>query len=195
MSVNSCRGWLCVAVAVAVLATGAYADDLLVVDLSVTDQVTISATDGLSAVATFGGDGTGVYFEDFYGVAGGDLSSTLVSGDLTNAENPSGGIPALFRGGSGSDPGLNIYNWSDDTTVTFMADSLAFVGSATWDLDSADYAEMLSGASSGNLYFPADTFDDIAAAELLGTYTVVPEPATLSLLVLGLALGVRRSRR
>ena len=194
MYANSCKRWLCAAVAVAVLTTGAYAEDLLVVDLSITDQVTISATDGLSAVTTSGSDGTGVYFENFYGGAGSSLSATLVSGDFSNAENPTDGSPSLYRMGS-SDPGLNIWSWSDDSTVTFTAGSLAFVGSATWDLDAASYADMLNGASSGNLYFPADDVSDIASAEMLGTYTVyVPEPGTLSLLGLCLGLGVLRRR-
>lgn len=194
MSVRSCRGWLCIAVSAAMLTAGAYAEDLLVVDLSVTDQVTITATDGLSAVTTSGYDGTGVYFENFYGVEGNYLSATLVSGDITNAENPSDGSPALYRG-SYTDPGLNLYSWSSDSTVTFTAGSLAFVGSGTWDLDSDSYADMLNGASSGNLYFPADTYDDIDGADLLGTYTVIPEPGTLSLLGLCLGFGVLRSRR
>ena len=59
---NSGRKWLCAALSVAALTTGAYADDLLVVDLTVADQVTITATDGLSAVTTSGDDLWGVYF-------------------------------------------------------------------------------------------------------------------------------------
>ena len=56
MFLNSCRGWLCAVVSAAVLTTGAYADELLIVDLSVADQVTISATEGLSSVTISGGD-------------------------------------------------------------------------------------------------------------------------------------------
>ena len=80
--------------------------------------------------------------------------------------------------------------------VTFTAGSRAFIGSATWDLDSAAYADMLNGASSGDLYFPVDTVDDIPSGQLLGTYTVsVPEPGSLSLLGLCLGSGVLRRRR
>jgi hypothetical protein len=184
--------WLCAAVSVALLASAANADDLLIVDLSVVDQVTITATDGLSAADASGSDSIGVYFEGFYGGAGDSLSASLVSGDLTNAENPSDGSPALYRSGS-SDPGLNIYSWSDDATVTFTAGSLAFVGSGTWNLDPNEYADMLAGAVSGDLYFPADSEDDIAGATMLGTYRVIPEPATLSLLgLLGLVVLRRR---
>lgn len=76
--------------------------------------------------------------------------------------------------------------------MTFTAGSLAFVGSATWSLDANEYADMLAGSMSGNIYFPADTVDDIAGASVLGTYTVVPTPGVVALL--GLA-GLARSRR
>lgn len=188
--------------AVAVLATVAGAqdrvglDELLIVDLSVANQVTVFATNGLSAVTTSGSDTTGVYLENFYGGAGGSLADVLVSGNLTNAENPTDNTPDLFRGGAGSDPGLNIWSWSSDSTVTFTAGSLAFTGSATWNLSAAEYADMLAGSSTGNIYFPADTFDDIGSAALLGTYrVVVPTPAGAALMGLGLGAGMIRRRR
>ena len=195
MSVNSCGRWLCVAALVAVWTTGAFADVLLVVDLSVPNQVTINATSGLSANSASSGDTIGVYFENFYGGVGSTLAESLVSGNLTSAANASDGTPDLFRGGSGSDPGLNFWSWTNDATSTFTAGSLAFAGSATWNLTPTQYAEMLAGSSSGNLYFPADTFDDVPNATYLGTYTVsVPEPGALSLLGLSF-LALRRNRR
>ena len=193
MFIKSCRVWLCAVVAVAMLSTGSFAEDLLVVDLSVTNQVTVFATTGLSAATVTGSDSTGVYFEDFYGVAGVSLSATLVSGNLTNAQNPPDNSPALYRSGSGSDPGLNIYSWSPDSNVTFTAGSLAFVGSGTWTVSSAAFTDMINGARSGNLYFPADSVDDIPTASLLGTYSVyVPEPSSMLLLSLGLVMLRRR---
>lgn len=192
MSKRMCKATLGVAAAAAMAATTAQADDLLIIDLTVENQITITATDGLSAATVAGSDGIGIYFENFYGGAGDSLSASLVSGDLTNAENPTDNTPSLFRGGGGSDPGLNLWSFSSDTTVTFTAGSVAFVGSATWNLDANEYADMLAGMMSGNIYFPADTFDDIDGATVLGTYSVVPAPGVLALL--GLA-GVARSRR
>tara|TARA_Y100001933_G_scaffold210758_1_gene215145 strand:- start:641 stop:1225 length:585 start_codon:yes stop_codon:yes gene_type:complete len=170
-------------------------EDLLVIDLSVTNQVTISSTGGLSAVSASGSDTTGVYFDNFYGGSGDSLSASFVSGDITNAENPSDGSPSLFRGGAGSDSGLNMWSWSSDFTVTFTAGSQAFIGSATWDLDANEYADMLAGNSSGVIYFPADTADDVAGAVALGTYSViVPAPAGFAVMGLGGLVAARRRR-
>lgn len=180
--------------AIAASTMTASADVLLSIDLSVIDQITISATDGLSAVDAVGSDGTGVYLENFFGVSGSSMNDTLVSGDLASAENPASGTPNLFRGGSGADVGMNIWNWSPDFNVTFTAGSVAFVGSATFDVTSANYADMLAGNTSGNLYFPADDSNDVAGAALLGTWSVVPAPSSLALLGLGGIVAGRRRR-
>jgi len=192
MSSIMCKTGIGVVAAFAMAAGTAQADDLLIIDLTVANEITITATDGLSAVTASGSDGIGIYFENFYGAEGGPLGAALVAGDLTNAENPSDNSPSLFRGGAGTDPGLNLWSFSSDGTVTFTEGSLAFVGSATWTLDADDYADMLAGSMSGNIYFPADTVDDIAGASVLGTYSVVPAPGVVALL--GLA-GLARSRR
>jgi len=52
--------------------------------------------------------------------------------------------------------------------------------------------ELAAGSMSGNVYFPADTVDDIAGATAIGTHLVVPTPGAIALL--GLA-GLARSRR
>jgi hypothetical protein len=184
-------------VAVVVGAASARADVLLTVDLSVTDQVTITATTGLSSATVSGNNNLGVYFENFYG-AGSFIDDTLVSGDLTNSLNPSDGSPNLYR--DESDPGLNLYGWTSDSgsTVNFTAGVQAFTGSATWDLDSASYNDMLAGNTSGNLYFPADSSDDLATATLIGTWevastTVIPTPtAALAIPAMLAGLGLRR---
>ncbi len=185
----------CVVGSIAALTGAAQADDLLLIDLTVPNQITITATDGASAVNASGSDTTGVYFENFYGGAGNALTNSLVSGDITNAENPADNTPSIFRGGGGTDPGLNMWSWSSDLTVSFSAGALAFVGSGTWSLDADEYADMLAGNTSGNLYFPADTADDIANAHLIGTYRVIPTPAAATLFGAGLGFGVLRRRR
>ncbi len=180
--------------ALSVSAMTASADVLLEVDLTVVDQITITATAGLSAVDAIGDDFTGVYLDGLFG-ADGSLSYALISGDLTNAENPSDFTPSLFRANSGTDTGLNIWSFSSDSDVTFTAGSLAFVGSATFSLDALSYANLLAGNTSGNIYFPADDFSDIdAGAVVLGTYTVIPAPGSLALIGLG-GLACARRRR
>ena len=168
---------------------------LLLIDLSVTNQVTISATNGLSAVTATGSDGIGVYLDNFYSAArNSTVSDTLISGDLTNVGNASDGSPNLFTTFDNNDAGLNIFSWSPDTDVTFTAGTQAFTGSATWSLDAADYAEMLSGNLSGDLYFPADDFGDLAGAQVLGTWSVIPAPAGFAILGLGGLVASRRKR-
>ena len=181
--------------AVAAVAATASADLLISVDLTVANQVTISATDGLSAATASGSDVTGIYLNGFYNGAGSALLDTYLSGDFSNAENPtSDGSPALFRAGAGSDTGLNVFSWSTASTVTFTAGELAFIGSATFELDAASYADMLAGNTSGDLYFPADDISDVAGAVVLGTWNVVPAPSAMALLGLGGLVTTRRRR-
>ncbi len=180
--------------AVLAFSGGAMADVLLTLDLSVTDQITITATDGFSAVTTTGSDGIGLYFADFWGGDGSCTSTFFATGDeLCTAENASDGGGLLYRSGT-DDPGLNFFGWTDDTSTTFTAGSLAFTGSTTWTLSPETYANMISGASSGDLYFPADDVGDLPSAMILGTYEVfVPAPGALALL--GIAGLARRRRR
>ena len=179
--------------AVAAISSGAQADDLLLVDLSVTDQITVTATAGLSDATISGPNFTGFLLDGMLGAAApGFIAETLVSGDLTTFNNPSNGIPNLFT--SIGDFGLNIWNFSSDSTVSFTAGQQAFTGSGTWDIPADYYASMLAGASSGNIYFPADGDEDIPTATAIGTYRVIPAPGAMSLLGLGL-VGVARRRR
>lgn len=179
--------------AVATTALSASADVLLTVDLSVTDEITINATDGLSAATAAGSDSIGVLLADFFNDSSTTSGDTLVGGDLTSAENSSDGTPDLFS--STTSFGLNFWSWTDDATSTFTEDEVAFLGSATWSITSSVYAAMLAGNTSGNLYFPADTDDDIPGAILLGTWEVaVPAPGALALLALGGMAGTRRRR-
>ena len=179
---------------VALSASAAQADILLLIDLTVPNQITINATNGLSSATVSGGDTTGVYFNNFYSGAGSSLQSTLVSGNITNVGFASDGTPALFRGGAGSDTGLNLWSWATATTVTFTAGTQAWQGSGTWTLDATDYGDMLAGNLGGDLYFPADDASDLPNATVIGQWRVIPAPGAVSLFGVGLLAAARRRR-
>jgi hypothetical protein len=173
-------------------ASVAMADDLILVDLSVVNQVTITSTTGLSAGTRSAGTGDGIYLQNFFtsAVLGMNVAGT---GAFRSVNGTVGdGTPSLFRGGGVGEMGLNV--WSFATTATFTTGQQAFSGTGTWTVSAAQYASLLGGNASGNLYFPADTQDDIAAgATLLGTWRLVPTPGAAAVLGLGgLALGRRR---
>lgn len=186
-----------------VLAPLSHAAIVLNVDLNTLNQVTISATPGLSSATLSGDDDIGVYLHNFYPVAGSFLIATLVSGNLTNFENPSDGTPSLFRGGAGSDTGLNVFSWSSDAAVSFTTGSLAFVGSATWTLSNAMYTDMLAGPTGGDLYFPADEIAVLGGATVIGQWSksasVIPEPSTYIAIAgmfgLGAFIVIRRRKQ
>lgn len=199
MATRSFTLGLFAAASTALLATSAQAGDplenLLIVDLSVVNQVTITATTGLSFGTATGGTTTGVYLQNFFNgggvggygsTTGGSFASFLGTGTDTT--------PSLFRSTvAGGDPGLNI--WSFETTATFTAGTQAFTGSGTWTVTAAQYADMLAGNTSGLVYFPADTFDDVTPnTALLGTYSVIPTPGAAAMLGLGGLVALRRRR-
>ena len=93
---------------IATLAGTASAEFLIEIDLSVENEITMSALAGASSETVSFSNFIGVYFVDFYGDAGSSLRATLVSGDLTTFGEPSDSSPSLFRGGAGSDTGLNL---------------------------------------------------------------------------------------
>lgn len=184
-------GMAVAAAAITMWTTVAQAEVLLEINLLTPNEITVSATTGLSAATETGSNFTGFLLADFYngGSAGPSLAGTV--GDLTNFENPSDGSPSLFRAG-GTDSGLNIWSFSSDSTVTFTAGSQAFTGSATWTLDPLVYADMVAGNTTGNILFPADDSGD--PGTILGAWLVVPEPASIAILSLG-AIGLIRRRR
>ncbi|MGB6082646.1 T9SS type A sorting domain-containing protein [Moheibacter sp.] len=162
---------------VEILATsgGGGGDDLLIVDLTVENQVTITATTAASSATTSGSTFTGFILENFFSNAGTQAIGTTTyvgTPTLTAASVPTDNSPSLFRG-SNTDSGMNIWSYSTTATTTFTTGSQAFTGEATWSITPELYAAMLTAPSSGNIYFPADTSDDIPSATLLGTYTVL----------------------
>ena len=185
--------------AAAGLATATHADTLLEVDLSTVDQITITATSGLSDATINGSDTTGWYLADIFGApATTFVDDDLVSGDLTAAANSSDGTPSLFTSTFTVGTGLNIFSVTDDPELSFTAGSQAFSGSATWTIDSVSYNNLVAGSpvgSTGTIFFPADTDDDIPDATALGTYRVVPTPGAATLVGFGLAGFAARRRR
>lgn len=197
MFTKTSKSGLAAIVAAAGLTTAASADDLLTVDLSTTDQITISATTGNSAATISGSDTTGVYLDELFATAGTAITDTLVSGDLTSAANTPDG-PSLFTSTFTPGTGLNIFSFTPDPSLDFTAGSQAFTGSAIWTIDSAAYADLVAGSpvgSTGTIYFPADTADDVADATALGTYRVVPTPGAATLIGFGLMGAAARRRR
>jgi hypothetical protein len=181
------------AVAILAIAGSTQADVVLEIDLTVTDQITITATDAASLSTVSGSDTTGFYLEDIFAGGPGGISDTLISGDLTSFLNTSDSSPLLFS----TDSGLNVFSYTDDPTSDFVAGTQAFSGSATWAISSADYAALLAGNTSGNVWAIADTFDDIVPgggdAQIIGEYFVIPAPGVMALLgVAGLASTRRR---
>ena len=175
---------------IATLAGTTSAEFLIEIDLSVENEITMTALAGVASETVSFSNFNGVYFADFYGGAGNSLGAVLVSGDLTTFGDPTDSSPSLFRGGGGADPGLNLWSFSSLSTVSVTAGQQAFEGSATWTLTGDMYADMLAGATSGNILADADTVDD--PGTLIGEYSVVPAPGALALLgVVGLA-GRRR---
>lgn len=174
---------------------------LLDVDLSIENTISISATSGSSLINASGSDIIGVYLDGFFGSNTIDtIFTSAISGDLTSANETSDLSPSLFH--RAGDPGLNIFSFSNASVVSFTQGALAFVGSATWSLSESAYKHALNSAKSGNIFFPADTIDDLNNAFVIGSWAVkgidaqIPEPTTIAIFMLGLvSAGISRIRR
>jgi len=178
--------------AVAATALTASADQVLSVDLSVINELTISSTGGLSANSGSGSTFTGFLLADLLNSAGAGPGIADGVGDLTTANNPSDFGPSIFNGAS--DFGVNVWSYSPDSTSSVTAGAVAFSGSATWTVDAGVYGALLAGNLFGDVHLGADTDDDIGnGSTYVGTWAVVPAPSSLALLGLGgIAAGRRR---
>jgi hypothetical protein len=175
------------------VASAASADDLLLVDLTVANQVTVTATSGLASTSASGTNFTGFLLDGFFAAPGAGNADSFLgagSGNLTTNNNPSDGTPSLFNGSTSV--GLNIWSFSTSSSVSVTGGQQAFVGSGTWSLTAAQYAAFQSGATTGDILFNADTDDD--AGVNIGTYRVIPTPSSLALLGLGGLAATRRRR-
>lgn len=171
---------------IAALAIAPVANAALVItmDLSVPNQVTLTSTGDLASATISGGTFIGFYLENAFGSStAGGLGQALVSGNLTTFNNPSDNTPDLFRSGTNTDPGLNVWDYSTDGTSSFTSGVQALSGSATWTISNNAYLDLLAGAGSGNVYFPADDATDLGTATVIGQWStgiapVIPEPST-----------------
>ncbi|MEP7703450.1 PEP-CTERM sorting domain-containing protein [Paraglaciecola sp. 25GB23A] len=168
---------------------------ILLVDLTVENQLTISATSGLSLATVSGSDNVGFSLMDLLGSPG--FIGTLVSGSLTSANQTSDGSPILSNFGGSNN--LNVWSFTGDQFMTFTAGSLAFSGQVITNVDAATYANLLAGQISGDVLAPFDNLivTDESQASLIGTWQRVvqdvPEPSTLAIFALGLmGLASRR---
>lgn len=191
MKSSTCKLASFATITVALFAAGAQSAELLLLDLSVTNQLTISSTTGTSAANASGSSFTGVLLAGFFNNTATTLPITGGTGNLTAAGTVSDNSPSLFHGANSA--GLNIWSFTNNS-FSFTAGQTAFTGAATWNLTAAVYADMVGGNLSGNIYSPADTDDDIAGATLIGTYRVVPAPSSLAFLGLGSLACTRRRR-
>ena len=189
----------CFSVCVLMVST-AQAAVVLQIDLSTVNQVTISATTGLSLASVSGSDSDGVYLKDLLGdrVFSTSGATRLAGANLVYFNATSDGSPSLFRGGSPDDPGLNIWSMDDGTPnpASFTSGVQAFKGSATWSLTAQQYAVFLQAPTSGDVYAFADDINDLnGVPQVIGQYSVVPEPTSMAIFGLG-ALGMAyRARR
>lgn len=175
--------------AVAGAATTANAAELILVDLSVPNQVSISATTGASSTTISGSDFTGVLLAGFYNGAQTATLNFSGTGNFVSAANTSDLAPAIFRGTN--DPGLNFWDLSNGTTLNFTAGAQAFTGTGTWVLSAAQYADMVGGNLTGTVLFPADTTGDPGVS--IGEWRVIPTPGAMAAFGLaGLAAARRR---
>lgn len=146
---------------------------LLEVDLSVVNQVTITATDGNAAASVAGPDITGVYLASFFTDAGTTLGISTGSGDLAPNANTPDGSPNLFRAADGADLGLNVWGMASGNPLEFITGSVAFTGTATWTVSGDIYSHLVANGGSGLLYAPADSVDDLPDATLIGLWAVL----------------------
>ena len=181
----------------AISPTVAVPENLLIVDLSVQDRVTLTATAGLSSGTVSGATFDGFYLKDLFSSAG-TVSVPVNPGysgttTFTASSVPTNASAKMFRAGSGTDPGLNIYGYSATATTTFTTGQQAFTGTVTWTVSTAVYNAMLTApATGGDVYFVADSIGMLGTATLIGKYSVVkPSTGPDNLLIVDLSVPDR----
>ena len=181
----------------------AHAGVLIEFDLSVTNQLTITATTGTALASVTGNTGTGIVLEgtgELIGDSLGDASDTFgfqSTGALSRVK--------LSRINASGVYSINLFeeNPSDSINTSITQGQQAFVGTTTITLDATEYENLLDAPNSGKIYAFADYYDYATVGTYIGDWAkassgAVPEPSTaiaMGLLgVLGFA-GNRRRRR
>ena len=178
----------------------AHAGVLIELDLSVTDQLTLTATTetaiGTVSGSTFAGivlQGTGEVNNGFNGGAS-DTFGFKSTGAFTLIETVQ-----LFKSGVWS---LNLYEskHSDSVDTSITSGQQAFVGTTTITLNSESYNNLLNAPSSGKIYAFADGDDFATNGTHVGDWAkassgTVPEPSTAIAMGLLGVLGFAGNRR
>tara|TARA_A100001391_G_scaffold137161_1_gene95784 strand:+ start:890 stop:1453 length:564 start_codon:yes stop_codon:yes gene_type:complete len=175
----------------AATAMTASADDLVQIDLSVANQITIVATDGLASADASFSSFTGVLLADFFNTAGAGGPITGGTGDFSTFGEASDGSPSMFNDTASF--GLNFWSFTNDAP-SIVSGEQAFSGSATFVVDAGVYAAMLAGNSSGDLIAGSDRDSNIAGGVNVGTWSLVPAPSSVAMLGLGGLVAGRRRR-
>jgi hypothetical protein len=186
----------------ALTASGLAKAVVLLVDLTVENQIKISATDGASLSTVNGEVNTGFSLINFFDASRRNVDQTLESGNITSANNASNDSPVFFEDDRGSEF-FNIFDFTDDPLMTFTAGMQAFSGEAIWTVDTTTYLSALNGGLSGNVVAPFDNFfvTDLSTASVIGTWEAivaseVSEPSIFAFFALGfMGLAARRFKQ
>ena len=183
----------------------AHAGVLLEFDLSVTNQLTITATTGTALARLTGDTGTGIVLEG----TGELIGDSLGDAPHTFGFQTTGGVMQRVKLNHLNDPAgnnsINLFeeDFSDRVNIDINQGQQVFVGTTTHHLDATEYANILNAPNSGKIYAFADSPSYATVGTYIGDWAkassgTVPEPSTaiaMGLLgVLGFA-GNRRRRR
>ncbi|MGC6445961.1 MAG: PEP-CTERM sorting domain-containing protein [Rubripirellula sp.] len=178
----------------------AYAGVLIEFDLSVTNQLTLTATTGTALASATGNTGTGIVLEgtgELTGDSLGDDSDTFgfqSTGALSRVK--------LNRINASGVYSIDLFEqlFSDSINTSITQGQQAFVGTSTITLDATEYANLLNAPNSGKIYAFADSPSYATVGTYIGDWAkassgTVPEPSTAIAMGLLGVLGFAGNRR